>query len=928
MEINSPPPCPNTVTIRRNPHRRARPPPTPATAAPEMPSADVAKVRYFPTEEILSMDIAKADPVSENLRVFLRIRPLLHGGVGGDRNSKPRFKNVWPQNPAKRKSAIGRALQSKKNKDAEVCVRVNNPQSVTLSPPLALQESNRIKTEVYDGFSHVFSPDSSQEEVYEKMVRPLVDDFLRGKSGMLAALGPSGSGKTHTVFGCPRQPGMVPLALQHIFRQTRGSNSESMRSFFISIFEISSERGKGERLFDLSPNGGDLCMQQLTLKGLQEIAISDARQAESIIAQAMLKRATGMTNANSQSSRSQCIINIRGVADKSNGEGNDQASDGVLSIVDLAGAEREKRTGNQGVRLLESNFINNTSMVFGLCLRSLLEHQKNPKKPLQKHFQNSLLTKYLREYLEGKKRMALILTVKSGEEDYRDTSYVLRQASPYMEIKYNNVEEPSNISYNKRHVQALSRSERHKRMKVTGSDACLIDEGKSIEAENGLCEEGSLKSSGICKVDMSGCAPSKSGCADSGEGERNHQIMQSFAKALWNVLKQYKEKLKVADNEIQHLRESLVTESTRYIELKKELNDIKSSCACSHRKSVEVSVVELDMNFHERVPLQINVEETAYLREYTPTKDQNFISQVKGLDVCEVGASCLELENPNELDHQTCESLSGSGNSAEDLCESKCVRMEDSYSSANVAGLPGFMVNSSQSLHRKDSCSSVELDHMLSGEDEESPEDVVLTGQCNAVDLLDGECRLDTCSQALQSGESERRVSPGSSPSQRDCRAFDVEDEIEKPRELLNFTTTSPQEDLVSSKGCEMIDIPDSEPRVTTSATTAEKPKGCEVIDIPDSEPRVTKAEKSKECELIDIPDSDPRVTTTATKAEKPKRRLLPASSLLLRHFSTLDIEDDDEKPKGGKKKSGVEERKITQGSISLLRLLKSDLRI
>lgn len=27
-----------------------------------------------------------------------------------------------------------------------------------------------------------------------------------------------------------------------------------------------------------------------------------------------------------------------------------------------------------------------------------------------------------------------------------------------------------------------------------------------------------------------------------------------------------------------------------------------------------------------------------------------------------------------------------------------------------------------------------------------------------------------------------RRVSPGSSPSQRDCRALDVEDEIEKPR--------------------------------------------------------------------------------------------------------------------------------------------------
>lgn len=33
----------------------------------------------------------------------------------------------------------------------------------------------------------------------------------------------------------------------------------------------------------------------------KQIPISDARQAESLIAQAMLKRATGMTNANSQS---------------------------------------------------------------------------------------------------------------------------------------------------------------------------------------------------------------------------------------------------------------------------------------------------------------------------------------------------------------------------------------------------------------------------------------------------------------------------------------------------------------------------------------------------------------------------------------------------------------------------------------------------
>lgn len=68
---------------------------------------------------------------------------------------------------------------------------------------------------------------TTQGEVYERMVRPLVEDFLKGKSGMLAALGPSGSGKTHTVFGSPREPGMVPLALQQIFKQSEGSSESS-----------------------------------------------------------------------------------------------------------------------------------------------------------------------------------------------------------------------------------------------------------------------------------------------------------------------------------------------------------------------------------------------------------------------------------------------------------------------------------------------------------------------------------------------------------------------------------------------------------------------------------------------------------------------------------------------------------------------------
>lgn len=58
-------------------------------------------------------------------------------------------------------------------------------------------------------------------------MEPLVSDFMKGKSRLLAALGPTGSGKTHTVFGSPREPGLVPLALRQIFNNVSGTGAAS-----------------------------------------------------------------------------------------------------------------------------------------------------------------------------------------------------------------------------------------------------------------------------------------------------------------------------------------------------------------------------------------------------------------------------------------------------------------------------------------------------------------------------------------------------------------------------------------------------------------------------------------------------------------------------------------------------------------------------
>ncbi|CAJ2642931.1 unnamed protein product [Trifolium pratense] len=564
MDTATPKSCPYTVTVRRNPPRRAR-----ATPLPQ--GSNIYGITPFPNDDLLSQQIPQnpsSTSENENLKVFLRIRPF----QSPTQAPQARAKTAWPKNPAKKITTSG--INSTKKKSYSSCISINDSESVTLLVPSDLQESKRLKSETYGGFTHVFSSDSSQVEVYDRMVKPMVDEFIKGKSGMLAALGPSGSGKTHTVFGTPRDPGMVPLVLRHIFKET-----ESARSFYIAIFEIYTERGKAEKLFDLLPDGGELSMQQSTIRGQKEVLISNAEQAESLIAHAVIKRATAMTNTNSQSSRSQCIISIRDVPKKWKGVVNYKSSDAVLTIIDLAGAEREKRTGNQGTRLVESNFINNTLMVFGLCLRSLLEHQKNPKKQLQKHFQNSMLTRYLRDYLEGKKRMTLLLTAKSGEDDYLDTSHLLRQASPYMQIKYNEVE-PSNMVPKKRHHQPSSVIDNAKQLPSLAhlKRMRLVSEHTVQNDEKGVDE--CITSKKVCKLDASSSVSLKLECDSHSGNDRSHIIMRNFARVLWNVLKEYNSKLKVAESKILSLNESIGYEKKKNIELETQLNEFRAACCC------------------------------------------------------------------------------------------------------------------------------------------------------------------------------------------------------------------------------------------------------------------------------------------------------------------------------------------------------------
>lgn len=177
MEAKSPSECPNTVTVRRNPHRRARP--TPSASINPNPSAQnpnmKREISSFPIQDILAMEIPQKNPpeppapaTSEDLKVYLRIRPIvtLKPNTKDQKNFRQRQKNAWPQNPSSKNNSANvkknTTTTTTTSSSNEVCIDVNDSHSVTLSPPASLQDSKRIKSEVYEGFSHVFASDSTQ----------------------------------------------------------------------------------------------------------------------------------------------------------------------------------------------------------------------------------------------------------------------------------------------------------------------------------------------------------------------------------------------------------------------------------------------------------------------------------------------------------------------------------------------------------------------------------------------------------------------------------------------------------------------------------------------------------------------------------------------------------------------------------------------
>uniref|UniRef100_M3ZAZ3 Kinesin-like protein n=1 Tax=Nomascus leucogenys TaxID=61853 RepID=M3ZAZ3_NOMLE len=279
-------------------------------------------------------------------------------------------------------------------------------------------------------FDAFYGERSTQQDIYAGSVQPILRHLLEGQNASVLAYGPTGAGKTHTMLGSPEQPGVIPRALMDLLQLTREEGAEG-RPWALSVTMSYLEIYQEKVLDLLEPASGDLviredCRGNILIPGLTQKPITSFADFERHFLPASRNRTVGATRLNQRSSRSHAVLLVK--VDQQERLAPFRQREGKLYLIDLAGSEDNRRTGNKGLRLKESGAINTSLFVLGKVVDAL--NQGLPRVP----YRDSKLTRLLQDSLGGSAHSILIANIAPERRFYLDTVSALNFAARSKEV--------------------------------------------------------------------------------------------------------------------------------------------------------------------------------------------------------------------------------------------------------------------------------------------------------------------------------------------------------------------------------------------------------------------------------------------------------------------------------------------------------------
>jgi len=274
-------------------------------------------------------------------------------------------------------------------------------------------------------FDKVFAPDSTQSDVFEE-ISQLVKSALDGYKVCIFAYGQTGSGKTFTMEGpagscnlavldAGGNKGMIQRSAEQVFQ-----TSQEMQQYgWQYSIEASFSEIYNEEVRDLLDSSKKITAFSANLISPTSIPVTSLEELYPLLIQARHARAVGQTMANSNSSRSHFIFQLKILGFNAS---TSSRSEGILNLIDLAGSERLKVSQAEGERLQETKAINKSLCALGDVIQSLANKDKHIP------YRNSKLTYMLQNCLGGDGKTLMFVNISPLEANVQESICSLRFA--------------------------------------------------------------------------------------------------------------------------------------------------------------------------------------------------------------------------------------------------------------------------------------------------------------------------------------------------------------------------------------------------------------------------------------------------------------------------------------------------------------------
>lgn len=342
-------------------------------------------------------------------------------------------------------------------------------------------------------FDHVFQPHSSNDEVYDKVVKKLIESLMEGYNATVFAYGMTGSGKTYSMTGTNEEPGVIPLSIAEIFRKINSSDKSIYKyDLKVSYLEIYNERicdllnVEQLKSATIGSSSAELKIRDVPgygvkVVGLVEESVSNEREVLNLINKGNLNRRTSETDFNARSSRSHAIVLFR-IATTNTVTGIETFA--TLSLCDLAGSERAT---TQTERRKEGSFINKSLLALGSVIVKLSSSATSIG---YVNYRDSKLTRILQPALSGDSVVAILCTIHTSNSALAETINTVRFAARAKNITLNVRKHENDITSEKDRmieklkIQVEKQQEEIRTLKTKKSVSL-----ESIQSSNGVVSE-------------------------------------------------------------------------------------------------------------------------------------------------------------------------------------------------------------------------------------------------------------------------------------------------------------------------------------------------------------------------------------------------------------------------------------------------------